>query len=177
MWAMSRENLSSGFSDQVRLEPACSASETSYRLEILDIETRGIIISQQRIIKALIRLRGCAGWSAPLLFAFCKNRFSHDVAHVSSYTHAYALFLLLSSPLCAENQHGWLLISAGNRSNGFMTSSYISTPGNVVRGNQKLCQWNPYGNSRPWLTDLQTVNKQVNAPWILLLAIFVGRYS
>ena len=22
------------------------------------------------------------------------------------------------------------------------------TPGNVVRGNQKLCKWNPYGSSR-----------------------------
>ena len=41
--------------------------------------------------------------------------------------------------------------------------SYI-TPDNVVRGNQKLCKWNPYGSSRPWLTDLQTVNKKVNAP-------------
>ena len=31
------------------------------RLEILRIETRGIILSRQRITKALIRLRGCAG--------------------------------------------------------------------------------------------------------------------
>ena len=23
------------------------------------------------------------------------------------------------------------------------------TPGNVVRGNEKLCKWNPYGSSRP----------------------------
>ena len=28
----------------------------------------------------LIRLCGCAGWSAPLLFAYGINRFSHDVA-------------------------------------------------------------------------------------------------
>ena len=38
------------------------------------------------------------------------------------------------------------------------------TPGNVVRSNQKLCKWNPYGSS---LTALQIVIKQVNAPWIL----------
>ena len=31
-----------GVCDQVRLEPACSATETSYRLAVLDIETRGI---------------------------------------------------------------------------------------------------------------------------------------
>ena len=27
----------------------------------------------------LIRLRGCAGWSAPLLFAYCITRVSHDM--------------------------------------------------------------------------------------------------
>ena len=47
-------------------------------LEISDIETRGIILSRQRTTKALI----CAGWSAPLLFAYGKNRFSHDVTRI-----------------------------------------------------------------------------------------------
>ena len=32
--------------------------------------------------KALIRLRGCAGWSAPLLFAEGINRVSRDMAHI-----------------------------------------------------------------------------------------------
>ena len=32
--------------------------------------------------KMLIRLRRCAGWSASLLFAYGKNRFSHDMAHL-----------------------------------------------------------------------------------------------
>ena len=36
-----------GVCDQVRLKPACSAVETSKRLEISDIETRGIILSRQ----------------------------------------------------------------------------------------------------------------------------------
>ena len=49
---------------------------------------------------------------------------------------------------------------------------YNNTPGNVVRGNQKLCKCNPYGSSRPRLTDLQTVNKHVNAPWVLLFVNF-----
>ena len=71
-----------GVSDQVRLKPACSATETSYSLEILDIETRSIILSQQRITKALIRLRRCTGWSEPLLFAYVINRFSHDMADI-----------------------------------------------------------------------------------------------
>ena len=34
-----------------------------------------MIISNKRIIKALIRLRICAGWSAPLLFANPRIRF------------------------------------------------------------------------------------------------------
>ena len=40
------------------------------------------MLSWQRKTKALIRLRGCAGLSAPLLFAYGINRFSHDVAQI-----------------------------------------------------------------------------------------------
>ena len=61
--------------DQVRDKQASSASETFYRLEVSDIETRDIILSRQRTTKALIRLRGCAGWSALLLFAYGKTGF------------------------------------------------------------------------------------------------------
>ena len=38
--------------------------------KISDVQTRGIIPCCQRTTKAPIRLRGCAGWSAPLLFAY-----------------------------------------------------------------------------------------------------------
>ena len=34
-------------------------------------------------IKRLIRLRGCAGLSAPLLFAYNKVRFSQNWVHIS----------------------------------------------------------------------------------------------
>ena len=94
-WATSRENLSSalkcwpwpvglswlhmshvtkktvfGISNQVRLKLACSDSETISSLEILEKTGTGIILSKKRSTKVLIRLRGCAGWSAPLLFAY-----------------------------------------------------------------------------------------------------------
>ena len=49
-----------GIFDQVRIKPACSATETSKRLEISVIETRDIL-SGQRLTKMLIRLHGCAG--------------------------------------------------------------------------------------------------------------------
>ena len=39
--------------DQVRNKPTCSATVTSYRLEISDIKTRGIILSRQRTTKML----------------------------------------------------------------------------------------------------------------------------
>ena len=35
-----------------------------------------MILSNKRITKVLIRLRGCAGWSAPLLFANPEDRVS-----------------------------------------------------------------------------------------------------
>ena len=70
---------------QVRLKPAYSATDTSQSLESLDIEARGIILSRQRTTKALVRLRGWAGRSAPLLFAYGINRFSHDVAHLMHF--------------------------------------------------------------------------------------------
>ena len=39
------------------------------------------LLSRQRTTTALIRMRGCAGRSAPLLFTCDKSRFSHDVAN------------------------------------------------------------------------------------------------
>ena len=71
-----------GVCDQLRLKPAYSAIETGQSLEISAIASRGIILSRRRTTKALIRLRGCAGWSAPLLFAYDINRFSYDVAQL-----------------------------------------------------------------------------------------------
>ena len=35
-----------------------------------------MILSNKRITKALIRLRGCAGWVAPVLFTGPEDRFS-----------------------------------------------------------------------------------------------------
>ena len=72
------ENVSSGVSDQVRLKLACSAAGASMRLAILVTETQDITLSRQQTTKVLIRLRGCAGWSVPLLFLY-------DIRHVFSW--------------------------------------------------------------------------------------------
>ena len=58
-----------GVCDQVRLEPACSATQRRESHEIAKKETRDIILSRQRTTKALIRLRRWTGLSVPVLFA------------------------------------------------------------------------------------------------------------
>ena len=67
----------------------CTCNDKTDRLEIqcmcqssyIALSCKITLLSRQRTTKALIRLRGCAGWSAPLLFTYDKNRFSHDGAH------------------------------------------------------------------------------------------------
>ena len=81
IWASSRENLSLGFATRVDSNQSAQSQNLGRGLKFSDKETRGIMLSRQRTTKVLIRLRGCAGWSAPLLFEFGINRFSHDVAH------------------------------------------------------------------------------------------------
>ena len=54
--AASRENVSLNISDQVWLQPVCSATATSSSLEISDIKTKGIILSRQRTTKRMRRL-------------------------------------------------------------------------------------------------------------------------
>ena len=72
-----------GVFNQVRLKPACSATEASMCHEIANIETREILLSRQQTTKMLFRLCGCAGWSAPLLLlTYGINRFSRDKAQL-----------------------------------------------------------------------------------------------
>ena len=49
IWASSRQKVSSGVSDQVRHKTACAATEASYSLEMSAIESRDIILSEQRV--------------------------------------------------------------------------------------------------------------------------------
>ena len=56
-------------SDKVKFKSACSATETSLKIEIFPVASLDMILSNKQITKALIRLCRCAGWSALLLFA------------------------------------------------------------------------------------------------------------
>ena len=67
-----------GVSDKVRFKPAGSATGTSYKIQISLVTSLDMVLFKKRITKTLIRLRGCAGWSAPLLFTnFRRQVFSH----------------------------------------------------------------------------------------------------
>ena len=57
-----------GVSDEVSFKLACSATETSLKIEIPLIVSLDMIISNKQITEALIRKHRCAGCSAPLLF-------------------------------------------------------------------------------------------------------------
>ena len=60
-------------SDEERLNPISSATV---------VVSLDMILSKKQITKVLISLHRCAGWSAPLLFAYHEDRFSHVKAHI-----------------------------------------------------------------------------------------------
>ena len=66
-----------GVSDKARLKPVSSATETSKKIENLLDASLDMILSSKQIIKALIRLHGCTGWSALVLFVYPEDGFSY----------------------------------------------------------------------------------------------------
>ena len=60
-----------GISDKGRLKPVSSATD----IEILLEASLDMILSSMRLTNALISLRGCAGWSVPLLCATPRTGF------------------------------------------------------------------------------------------------------
>ena len=71
-----------GVSHNARLKPVSLATETGSKNEIWLVAILDLILYKKQIRKALINLQRFAGWSAPLLFAHSKDRFSRIEAHV-----------------------------------------------------------------------------------------------
>ena len=75
VWALVARKPVVGVSDKASCKPVFSATETSYKkiesspVASLHVASLHMIFSKNRIPKALIRLRECAGWSAHVLFA------------------------------------------------------------------------------------------------------------
>ena len=58
-----------------------------------------MILSNKRITKVLTRLHGCAGWSAPLLFANPEDMFSRVEAHKRGISSGFELLVKKSIPI------------------------------------------------------------------------------
>ena len=58
-----------GVSVKASFKLVSSATETSSKIESSPVARLDMVLSKKLITKTLIRLRGCAGWSAPVLFA------------------------------------------------------------------------------------------------------------
>ena len=69
-------------SDSARLKPVPSATETSKKIENLLVVSLNMILSKMRITRELIRLRGCAVWSAPCCSQTPEDKFSHVEAQI-----------------------------------------------------------------------------------------------
>ena len=91
IWASSRENLSSVF-------PTKRVSNQSTQLQRLaknwnsPVTSLHIKLSKKRITKVLIRLRRCAGWSAPLLFANLRRQVVSRRGPSSNYSRWSKIF-------------------------------------------------------------------------------------
>ena len=101
----------------------------------MDIDTRGIKLSRKRTTKALIRLCGCAGWSA-LFVRICQNMFSHDGAQdaitaQSVLVKTQSLFVPLSTTSIRDSgtlNHSAInkLFSCSNECDVFFIVTYVS---------------------------------------------------
>ena len=96
------------------------ATATSWKIRISPVVSLDTIYFKQSITKVLSSLRGCAGWSAPLLFANPEDRYSRVEAQMSLLRIQSFLFHTLyslcfthytvSAPLCYARQYSWLRI-------------------------------------------------------------------
>ena len=61
-----------------------------------------MVLYKTRKTKALIRLRGCAGWSAPVLFANPEDRFSRVEAQFVSNDNTLFNAIMQKENVCAN---------------------------------------------------------------------------
>ena len=110
IWASLWEKLFSGVGggggcfDKECFKPVSSAKETSLKIEISPAASLHMILSKKQKKKALIRLRGWAGWSAPVLFTNPRRQgFSRRGPYYSciydpwTASHVFFCFVFLNS--------------------------------------------------------------------------------
>ena len=91
-----REKTCRRVSEKWRFKPSCSGTEISYKIEISLVASLDMILFNQQITKMLISLRGCTGWSAPLLLESPKDKFSCIEAQINTvkYENIHAIMCL-----------------------------------------------------------------------------------
>ena len=80
-WASSPENLSSGFATR---EDSIWPAQLQGLAKVLKFRLHQVEVSYYPGSEQQQRWSDCAGWSAPLFFAYDINKFSHDVAQFVS---------------------------------------------------------------------------------------------
>ena len=70
-----------GVSDQVPHRPGCTTTQDGWRLEISDLESRGIVAKTKGLISFAVTAKLICGF----VFAYAKSWFSHDVAHIKRF--------------------------------------------------------------------------------------------
>ena len=82
-------------SDQIPSKPGCTSTEDGWRLEILYLGRREIVIAKT---KALISFAVTAKLICIFVFAYEKSQFSHDAAHFAFFFMKTMLWVLKESP-------------------------------------------------------------------------------
>ena len=83
-------------STKASFKPVSSATETILKIGISPVASLHIIFSKKRITKAIVRLRGSAGWSAPVLFANPRRQvFSHRDLYLNWYFRTFDINTLI----------------------------------------------------------------------------------
>ena len=88
------EKTNSLGSDKVRHKPGCTVTEDGLRLEILDLESRGIVFFREAKTKALISFAVTAKLICACVFAYADCWFSHVAAQITSGDYLPSLFSL-----------------------------------------------------------------------------------
>ena len=137
-----------------------------------------MILFKKRITKAMIRLRGCAGWSAPVLFANPRRQvFSRRGPY---YT---ALWLLLRSCFWPRGYKTWVHSQTQNKAHWLATCGHVSASSQSLRFILSLRLYSSFITSKPgwWQTGLEISNSSTSPGTMVhvmyLLFIFIAVWN
>ena len=111
-----------GVSDQVRNKPGCAATEDGWRLEISDLESRGIVLSKWRKQRRWSATRLSRSWSASLFSHMQKSGFLTSRLIYRGIRSIFSIFILFLMKIILANRiapdgtkriHHWCQVGTG----------------------------------------------------------------